>query len=299
MNLNDTPFAPLGAHLLDLVAALEGQDAPLMLVGGFGLFLRRERLAGSGERTLLQEIPPARATEDFDLLLSLDLMADPTRLNLLHDAMRGLGYEVRPEAQNFQFVKPGSAWAGHRDVKIDLLAPEPDERHPQLVLKPPRVKPRAAGAHLHAHAMAEAVAVDVQPLSVRLEGRGATGAWREGSVLLPNAYSLLVMKLHAFRDEHEGRKGEGRDLYAEKHARDLFTIVALLTAGEDDTRRALSAKFASHPAAREAAGIVQSYFAGLDGPGLPRLRGGLGALPQPQSVRTFLDVLRETFPAAG
>ena len=299
MNLSSTPFAPLGAHLLDLIAALEGHDVPLMIAGGFGLFLRRERLAGTNETTLLAEIPPARATEDFDLLLSLDLMADPTRLAALRRAIDVLGYQVRPAAREYQFVKPDSAWGRQRDVKIDLLAPEPDVADPRLLVKQRRVKPRAKHSPLHAHVTPEAIAADLWPLNVHLSGLDTTGNQREGSMLLPNCFTLLSMKLHAFRDEHEGRKGEGRGLYAEKHARDLFTIVALLTAGEDDTRRALSAEFASHPAAREAAGIVQSYFAGLDGSGLPRLRGGLGALPQPQSVRIFLDVLRETFPAAG
>jgi hypothetical protein len=42
MNIDRTVNGPLAAHLLDLLDALEDQNIPLILVGGFGLFLRRE-----------------------------------------------------------------------------------------------------------------------------------------------------------------------------------------------------------------------------------------------------------------
>ena len=63
VDLTRTPFAPLGAYLLDLLHALDGHEIPLILVGGFGLFLRQEHLAAEGTRTLFPGVSPARATE--------------------------------------------------------------------------------------------------------------------------------------------------------------------------------------------------------------------------------------------
>jgi hypothetical protein len=58
---------PLLASLLDLLYELEGRGIPLMIGGGFGLFLKRRHLAATGERTLLGQLPQPRATNDLDL----------------------------------------------------------------------------------------------------------------------------------------------------------------------------------------------------------------------------------------
>jgi hypothetical protein len=129
INLTQTIFAPLGAHLLDLVAALEGEDIPLILVGGFGLFLRQEVVLASGEPRLYADAPSPRATEDFDIVLKLNLLADVARMQRLRDALEGLDYKVVASAQEYQFVKPDTAggriatsrwicWQGNRKPRI-------------------------------------------------------------------------------------------------------------------------------------------------------------------------------------
>ena len=86
MNIDRTVNGPLAAHLLDLLDALEGQDIPLILVGGFGLFLRREWLLETGTKTLFERVPESRATEDFDLVLRLELLADLMKMTGLRAA---------------------------------------------------------------------------------------------------------------------------------------------------------------------------------------------------------------------
>lgn len=182
MNLERSAFAPLAAHLLDLLHALEGQGIPLILAGGFGLFLRRQRILESGVRTLLERTPEARATEDFDVVLRLELLADLPKMIALRQALDALGYEVVQSAQTYQFVKPGTAWGAARDVKVDLLARQPGAGDPPLRVDNRRVKPSPKGSPLHAHVTPEAIAVEDGLLELPLEGRRTDGEPSAGTV---------------------------------------------------------------------------------------------------------------------
>jgi hypothetical protein len=122
MNLEQTPFAPLMPHLFDLLHALEGQGIPLILAGGSGLLLRREWLEASGTPSLITNIPSARATDDFDVILTLEVLADSDKRTRFRQVLDALGYVVVKGAEKYQFIKPGTATAGGRDVKVDLLA---------------------------------------------------------------------------------------------------------------------------------------------------------------------------------
>ena len=79
---------------------------------------------------------------------------------------------------------------------------------------------------------------------------------------LTNPYALYLMKLFAFRDEEEGKKGVGRQDYARKHAQDIATITALLTESETAELPAYGVRHAGHPLAQEAVQIVDQYFHG-------------------------------------
>lgn len=68
---------PLTANLLDLLFELEGRGIPIMIGGGYGLFLKGRHLATTGERTLLEMLPKARATNDLDLFLRAELLSEP------------------------------------------------------------------------------------------------------------------------------------------------------------------------------------------------------------------------------
>ena len=117
IDLTQTAFASLGAHLLDLLAALEGQDIPLIVVGGFGLFLRQEIALASGQDLLYADAPSPRATEDFDVVLKLSLLADVAKMQQLRAALDSLGYRVVENAKEYQFFKPDTVWGAHRDVE--------------------------------------------------------------------------------------------------------------------------------------------------------------------------------------
>ena len=293
VDLTATPFAPLGSHLLDLLHALDGHEIPLILVGGFGLFLRQEHLLVTGSKTLYPGVPAARATEDFDALLKLTVLADVPKMLALRDALTALGYEVVTGAERYQFFKPDTAGEGRRNVKIDLLARKPEAGDPPLPHDARRIGPLPRKNPLHAHVTPEAFTVEDGLLTVALAGNRTDGTPSTGEVFLTNPYSLYLMKLFAFRDEEEGKKGAGRQDYARKHAQDIATITALLTEPENAALPAYRAKHGSHPIAKEAANIVERYF--HDDAQAGSLRMTEASIPEPLR-ELALGILTETFP---
>lgn len=295
IDLTQTTFANLGAHLLDLLHVLEGKNIPIILVGGFGLFLRQERVRLTEIETQYEYIPPARATDDFDTLLMLELMADIARVEQLREALDDLKYEIVPGAENYQFLKKGSAAGTHRDIKIDLLARLPDAEFPTLRADARRVKPREKNSPLHARRTDEAFAAEEAPAPIGLKGVRTDGSEYEAQLLLPNPYSLFLMKLFAFRDEEENRKKRlngANQKYSRKHAGDLYRLAATLSREEDSQIAAFRARHTENPLAKEASKIVQFYFSDVTAAGILRLIEELGDL---DVLPDFIDFLVETF----
>lgn len=211
LDLSATPFVPLSAHLLDLLQALEGKKVPLILVGGFGLFLRRQLAVQRGSATLYEIIPEPRATEDLDFVLKLQLMADLSKMAALRATLDGLGYEVVESAKEYQFRKPGTVWDSQRNVKIDLMARSPEEGDPKLPIGGRRLMPKKQNNPLHAFRTPEAIAVEENLQEVALSGLCTSGKSYSGTIYLPASYALFLMKRFAFRDEQIEQKGPGRE----------------------------------------------------------------------------------------
>lgn len=296
LDLNGKDFAPLTVHLLDLLHELKGQDIPLIVVGGYSLFLRRLIIEQTGVTTLYTAIPPQRATEDFDIVLKLELLADRHRVQALRAAFDHLGYEVVEGAEKYQFRKPGSAWEGYHDVKIDLLARTPGPGDPQLPYKGRRISTSKSKNPLHAHTTPEAIAVEDGLREIVLVGPRTTGEVYEGTVFLPAPYAIYLMKLFAFRDEEIAIKGIDREPYTRKHALDLYTLTALLTSDEYDALEIYRAKYGDDPVVQEAGEIVARYFSRPDSRGAIRLQEH-GSFPISHQLPDFLALLAEFFPA--
>lgn len=73
----------LRSALLELLFDLRHDDLPLIIGGGYGLYLKREQVRQQGRRTLLSEWPEARATNDLDLFLRPELLLNPLQLKTL------------------------------------------------------------------------------------------------------------------------------------------------------------------------------------------------------------------------
>jgi hypothetical protein len=140
----------LEASLLDLVYELRDAQLPLILAGGYGLYRKHQYIVQTGARLIMDWIPPARSTNDLDLFLRTEVLANSHQARLLREALDRLGYRVIKGAENYQFVRKLTIAGATREVKIDLLTKEPDPaQYPNLRYDERRVRPRPS-VDLHA-----------------------------------------------------------------------------------------------------------------------------------------------------
>src|SRR5262245_41427274 len=95
----------LTASLLDLLTELEGRGISLTVGGGFGLYLKRRHLEQTGAQTLFAELPEPRSTDDLDLFLRAEVLADLGRTREVAEAIRRLGYSPVEEAKFLQWKR--------------------------------------------------------------------------------------------------------------------------------------------------------------------------------------------------
>lgn len=281
----------LRSTLLDLLYELRDTDLPLILGGGYGLYLKQQQAAESDAPLLLKAVPPVRSTNDLDLFLRTDVIADSTRLRPLREALDRLDFTVIPSAQNYQFARRLAADGRVWDIKVDLLTKTPDrQRFPNIKMDERRVRPYPS-VGLHAHRTDEAIAIEEGLAEVSLTGLRTTGEAYTGALYLPSTYALLMMKLFALRDQvNDEEKGFGR-----KHALDLYTLIAILTEPEYARTQALNPRFRETEEAQEAARIVADLFATVNASGMLRVREN-EALPAHADLAEFRAILQELFP---
>ncbi len=218
---------PLLASLLDLLREFDAQGVPLTVGGGFGLYLKRLHLAQTGERTLFSVLPAVRSTNDIDMFLRADVLADYTRTKEVADAVRRLGYSPVEKAKFLQWKRSMLIEGVSREVKLDVLVGPLGRHRESLKTSRPRARPKGR-IEFHAHMVEEALHVEDHPTRVAIEGQASDGSFHRGTVLVPDAFPYLMMKLHAFRDRKED---SDKDL-GRHHALDVYTIVGMMTEAE-------------------------------------------------------------------
>ena len=148
------------SSLLDLLFELGEAFPPLIIGGGFGLFLKRQYLEHGRERTLIERPelwPIIRPTRDIDVITPLELLADLERRRPLAAALARLRYKPIEGSQHWQFLQPGDPAQAGQGAKIDLLGgPLPslsDQLECQFHKDDRRWKPKSMArppVHLHA-----------------------------------------------------------------------------------------------------------------------------------------------------
>lgn len=240
---------PLLPHLLDILA--DPASDGLILTGGFGLRLKQEHLRLSGARTLITELPPARATQDLDFFLRMELWSDAAKGAAVRALLDRLGYQERVRYLKFEKSLTPDA-PDDRKVKVDLLARSPRKDEPITVRRatdpirhPSRVG-SGMGIDLHGGETPEAFAVEDMAVPLVVTGAATTGTLVETSVRVPHPYAWLNMKVKAAADWTERPKP-----FSEKHAFDVYLLVAMLTPDEVAEAEALVVRYEYHPVAIE------------------------------------------------
>lgn len=259
------PQEPLLTTLLDLDAALNFPQK-LIIGGGYGLFLKQLYVKDKPQiRTLfgVDALPSARTTEDIDLILRAEIVTDSESMKVIRNVLDQLGFTVVETAKYTQFVRPMSPG----QVKIDLLAAPLGEFSARVPKDARRVKPRPS-VDLHASKLEEALAVDRHAIPIPIQGQLSSGEAHNTEVLIPQAFTYLLMKLCAYRD----RMDDADKNLGQHHALDIYRIVGLLTEDEDADVRSLIAEFAEHPVVIDARQIAATHFISPDGIGRLRIR---------------------------
>jgi len=286
--MNEMPT--LRTALLDLLYELRDADIKLIIGGGFGIYLRTQHVLETHQRTLLDVRPEARSTNDLDLFLRPELLIHSTKLKPLAAAIDRLGYKVIPEAAKYQFVKPGPGGAAAGSLKLDLLtAPQSAFSGKGLKVDRRRVRPDPS-IGIHAHPCDQVVTLEEKLLPVAFSGTlGSNKPW-QAEIFLPHPYTLLLMKLFAFKDRiNDPRKDLGRH-----HALDLYSIIALMNEPEWQECRDFSHRLQNEPVIIEAGQIVTEHFSAVEQPGLLRLREHVYFRPEFQ-LPEFISALGELF----
>ena len=283
----------LGASLLELLVELEGTGVALIVGGGYGLFLKRNQASANDQRRLIEDIQQVRSTNDLDLFLGTELLADSGQARHLAEALCRLGFVVVETAKFYQFRKTFTEANQDFTVKIDLLTGPPSSAIDPNNLRiedSRRIKPRDKTISLHARRTDEAVAIDEALVPVVIQGSRFSGENAQGQVFLPNALSYLLMKLHAFSDKE--LCGESKN--ASKHAADVYQVLAVTDEEEWETAKNLQKKFSASAAVKNAHRIVQQQFIKPDQMGIIRLREYSPVLKQ-ANLTEFSLILAELF----
>ena len=278
----------LEKSLLDLLSKLDSTTLPIILGGGYGLYLRRTILEQEGTRTLLEHWPEARSTNDLDLFLRPELLCDSTRLVSLKSALDELGYTPVEGAEHYQFRKDDPDGFIKRGIKIDLLTgPSSCFEGKDLKVDRRRVRPHPS-VKVHAHPTDEAITLEENLQEVKLQI--ADDSRESKSVFLPHPFTYSLMKLFALRDQVAiQQKGFGSH-----HALDLYSIIAMMTESEWNQVNEKANANAGSKIGREAHRIVFQLFNSLTSQGLLVMRANPYCSDQLQ-LPDFIELISELF----
>jgi hypothetical protein len=251
----------LRTALLEFLRRLAAANVPAFLGGGYGLYLKQIDLLVSGVRTYLPSTawPSPRATSDLDVFLPTEVVVEHQHMAHVRAALDELDYSPVTGAEFMHFKKAVPSG----EVRVELLTgPIESAQRAKVKINGPRVRPRQK-IELHAYLTTEALELDAHPRLILVEGE---------RVLVPNAFTFLLMKLHAFADRKDDAAEEDDRQLGRHHALDVYRLVAMLTEDEEAIVEELAAKHADHAAVRNAARIVEEDFGARDSVGSLRMR---------------------------
>lgn len=121
MQPNIQSLEALLATLLDLARGLEDANVPLTVGGGLGLYLKQIQIQEQGTRTLLDQLPEPRATNDIDLFIRAEVLVGLETMQEVAACLERLDFEAIEGAKYFHWERPIPGDTAGRSVKLDLL----------------------------------------------------------------------------------------------------------------------------------------------------------------------------------
>ena len=284
--------ASLRTSLLDLWQTLGPTAYQMLLGGGYGLYLKQLHLTATGQRTLVSASlwPAPRATQDLDLLLSADIVADAAEMQAIRNALDRLGYMAVKGSEYLQFIRHISRT---QIVKIDLLTDQLDVLQENAAIQADERRARPASRRhppIHAHPTDGALALHESPLVMEVAGKLSTGKTAVVQIKIPHPFGYLLMKLTAYRD----RRGDTRKDLGRYHALDVFRIVAMMTEQENAEVRRYIQRFAANAQVQSCTELVRTAFAGASAAGVLAMREH-PLWHNDDELTVFIEIINELF----
>lgn len=286
-------YDPLRSCLLEILRAVEGLEYQPILVGGYGLHLKQTHVEGK-VRHLLQYLPRSRTTRDLDVMLDLNVVMERELFIKARDALLFLGFEAVDGNKYWQWSKTIELAGSHFDIIVDLLTGPVEDYQDRLNLdskaNPRRVRPKGKSVSFHARTTREAVEFDLVTISVPITGALFDGNAYETQVRIASSFTYLLMKLTAFRDQHNNQVKE----HGRHHSLDVYRIIGLMTEDEYKYTRSRIQVLRDSEVVQDVAKIVQDFFANPAGMGVIRLKEH-HLFSEELQVDEFRDILCELF----
>jgi hypothetical protein len=283
------------AHLLDFLFEInqKGIMKPLIVGGGLGLFLKRQYVTEKKIRTLFDNPPFARSTEDIDLFVPLEVLCNLEQWKKIYEVLNLLEYKPVKGREYMQWEKSiqiNNFQEGR--VKIDwLTGPYDEQSEKYLHIKEPRIRPKGEST-FHAHLTEEALLIDDKKVDIPFVGKRTNEAEYETIISVPHPFTYLLMKLFAYND----RQNDERKFLGQHHAFDIFEIIGLLTENELSETIQLGKEYAENVTVQKARQITQNYFNGLFSRGSLKIQTNQLFAKRVDDLEQFLNVIAEIFP---
>jgi hypothetical protein len=227
-------------QLAELAKACQRKDVKPIICGGLGVYLS----FCNRENEISQMI---RATQDIDLMLSRqDLLEEAKRKAIAEIITEELKYLVQPEKKHHGFKKEDNQ-------ELDILVP-PVEGLPIRNYRLNIVK-----SILHGHITEEAEFIDEDLRTVRLSdvSDDHLGS-KEIELYVPSPTNLMIMKLFAYDDRHQG---ESEDLdRAMAHAWDVYIAIMLADITDLKEGQAFLSRHSDSEIIQKTQSIVEKSF---------------------------------------
>lgn len=284
---------PMLTGLAELIDALGPLADRVLLAGGYGLYLKQLHLADLDQETLIagEHWPTARATNDFDLILEMELLASAPDMTLLRRALDDLGYEPMENARFFHFQRGGREPGA---LRVDLLGPQPDRvgTDARIRHRPDRrAGPRGPGRpKVHAWPAEGVLLEEESGAATRIPLRVLSNTGQPPRVVrVPHTFTSMLMKLSAYGNQ----KRDGHPGY-EKNAIDLYRVIAMTSPEEDAAMPGLLAGALTNPVVAACRELVAAEFSHPDAPGVVEVRQHAGwPGPSAPDVERFVSALED------
>ena len=157
-----------------------------------------------------------------------------------------------------------------------------------MTVKSPRVGSNS-DINLHGRVTPEGFAVEYAPDSIPISGNRSDGTLINATVLLPNSYAWLNLKLQAAHDWLNMTKGELKmKQHSEKHVLDVYILTAMLTEDDIHKCKALVRHYHNNPVSNNSLRYASELFGTEETAGIKEIVRQLGSAID---YRLFYDAL--------